>query len=174
MKQALMILAALAVLVPGTLLAGGECSGSEDAAKLVANHKCSSSTQECLDYMATKFKDRGWVGIEMEIDDETSAMSVTKVEAHSPAMEAGFKEGDVLVALNGVRLDDESKEKVKGAQQKMTIGSTVTYTIERNGKKKDLDVTLGQIPEAVLAKWIGRHMIEGHIDPEQIALAQKN
>jgi len=174
MKQALMILAALAVLVPGTLLAGEECSGSEEAAKHVAKHKCSASTQECLDYMAIKFKDRGWVGIEMEIDEETSAMSVTRVEARSPAMEAGFKEGDVLVALNGVRLDDENKEKVKAAQQKMTIGSTVTYTVERNGKKKDLDVTLGQMPEAVLAKWIGRHMIEGHIDPEQVAVAQKN
>ena len=173
MKQALMILAALAVLVPGTLLAGEECSGSGEAVKVV-KHKCEASTQECLDYMTTKFKDRGWVGIEMEIDEETSAMSVTKVEARSPAMEAGFKEGDVLVALNGVRLDDKSKEKVKGAQQKMTIGSTVTYTIERNGKMKDLDVTLGQIPEAVLAKWVGRHMLEGHTDPEQIAVAQKN
>jgi len=49
--------------------------------------KCTYSTQECLDYMASKMKDRGWVGI--EYDAET--MVVKNVIPDSPAL-AGHTE----------------------------------------------------------------------------------
>ena len=49
---------------------------------------------------------------------------------------------------------------MKDAQKKMTVGATVTYTVERHGSPMDIDVELGRIPETVMAKWIGRHMIE--------------
>ena len=31
---------------------------------------------------------------------------------------------------------------------------------------------VAHIPESVLAKWIGRHMLDGHSDPEAIEVAQ--
>lgn len=170
MRRSILILAVLAVLGTGLALAGGSDCG-QAAATTASNHKCEAPAQECLDQMASYFRDRGWVGIEMDIDEETGAMAVTRVEPDSPAEASGFREGDVLVALNGVRLDDENKEKVIAAKEKMTIGTTVTYTVERKGKQKDLTVTLGQIPESVLAAWVGRHMLEGHTDPA-VALAQ--
>jgi len=165
MKGVLIAIAVLA-LVGGIVIAGDEsCSASAEKTGQIA-HKCKASAQDCLNGMAAQFRDRGWVGIELDMNEETGVMSVTKVEPRSPAYDAGFTEGDVLVALNGVRLDEANKEKVYAAKEKMTAGTTVTYTVARDGQKKDLDVTLGQIPEAVLAKWIGRHMIEGHTADE--------
>lgn len=174
MRTSLWILIALAALVSGMALAGGaDCQAAPAApAASASKSKCEATTQACLDEMASHFRNRGWVGIELDIDEESGAMSVTKVEPHSPAATAGFKEGDVLVALNGVRLDDDNKEKVYAAKEKMTIGTTVTYTVEREGKARDLPVTLGQIPETVLATWIGRHLLEGHTTVADGALAQ--
>ena len=87
-------------------------------------------------------------------------MTITRVEPGSPAEAAGLKEGDVLTALNGIRFSEENKEAMKGAQAKMTVGATVTYTVDRAGRNMDLDVTLGSIPDTVMAKWIGRHMLD--------------
>jgi predicted metalloprotease with PDZ domain len=121
--------------------------------------KCPAETQDCLNKMVQKFQSRGWVGIELDSDD-TGALTVTRVEPDSPGKAAGLKVGDVLLALNGIRFSKENKEAMKGAQSKMTVGATITYTVDRAGRNMDLDVTLGAIPEAVMAKWIGRHMIE--------------
>ena len=170
MKRSIWILAVLALLVSPAAIAGESCDGSAKAAGKVA-HKCEATAQECVDQMATYFKGRGWVGIEMAMDEESGAMSVTKVVSASPAAAAGFREGDVLVALNGRAARRREQREGRRRQEKMTPGATVTYTVERKGKKKDLAVTLGEIPENVLAAWVGRHMIEGHTDAS-VALAQ--
>jgi len=118
--------------------------------------KCSHSTQECLDLMATKMKDRGWVGIEYEPDD----MKVTKVVGKSPAEAAGFKAGDVMVAVNGIAFGDENSAKLKKLGWK--AGDELTYTVKRGGATKDLKVELGSLPESVLAQWVGSHMVKDH------------
>jgi S1-C subfamily serine protease len=118
--------------------------------------------------MVQHFQSRGWVGIELDSDD-TGVLTVTKVEPDSPAEAAGLKQGDVLLALNGIRFSEENKEAMKGAQAKMTIGATVTYTVDRAGRNMDMDITLGSIPDTVMAKWIGRHMI----DHASITVAEK-
>jgi predicted metalloprotease with PDZ domain len=121
--------------------------------------KCTESTQVCLDGMVKHFETRGWVGLELE-SAETGELTITKVEPDSPAKAAGLREGDKLVALNGIRFSEENKEAMKAAQAKMTIGATVTYTVDRGGKNLDVDVTLQKIPDDVMAKWVGRHMLE--------------
>ena len=118
--------------------------------------KCSSSTQECLDYIAVKMKDRGWVGIEYDAD----TMTVTNVIPDSPAKAAGFMSGDVMVAVNDIPFGGEDGDQIK--KLAWNPGSHLTYTVKRGGSKKDLDVTLGQLPDEVLAQWVGNHMIEDH------------
>jgi predicted metalloprotease with PDZ domain len=121
--------------------------------------KCTAETQACLNKMVQHFQSRGWVGIELESHD-TGALTITRVEHDSPAEAAGLKEGDVLTALNGIRFSEENEEAMKGAQAKMTVGATVTYTVDRVGRNMDVEVTLGSIPDTVMAKWIGRHMLD--------------
>ncbi len=132
--------------------------------------KCSASTQDCLNMMAKNFESRGWVGIEMEDDGGVDKMVVTKVIDGSPAQKAGFKIGDVMVAVNGVAFSDENEKQLKDVQHAMKQGADFTYTVSRYGSKVELDVELGSIPDDVRAQWVGKHMLD-HAD-YQVAVAK--
>jgi S1-C subfamily serine protease len=131
-------------------------------------HKCTASTQECLNKMAAKLKNKGWVGIELDKNKDTGTLTVTRVVPGSPAEQAGFRQGDMLLALNGVDMYSSDKKALHGAKKAFKPGAQVTYTVERAGSKRDLDVTLGTVPDDVLAQWVGGHMLE-HADVAEIA-----
>jgi predicted metalloprotease with PDZ domain len=140
------LILSLAVLIAVPLLAGGK-------------HKCEATTQECLDKMAAKYKNHGWVGIEGDKKDGGHFV-IKKVISDSPAEAAGLRKGDVLVAMNGVGFADENKDKLKKIKSSLAPGKTLEYTVKRNGKKKVVAVTLGEVPDEVLAQWVGKHMLE--------------
>ena len=146
----------IAIALTGPVLAGEK-------------HPCTAGTQDCLDKMVAKMQHKGWVGIEYEKKDKSGTPVVGKVIPDSPAAEAGLRKGDVLVAVNGVKYGDDDEAKWKKVKKSWTPGSTITYTVDRGGKSKEIDVTLGQVPEEVLAAWIGEHMMQ-HATVE---LAQK-
>lgn len=131
--------------------------------------KCTMSTQDCLDMMAAKLKNRGWVGIEMDQDEKSGVLTVVRVVPESPAEKAGFQKGDVLKALNGIPMDEKNEEKMKSNSEKMVPGAKVTYTVDRAGKDASLEVELGKLPEEVLAQWVGGHMVEH----AKVEIAQK-
>jgi len=126
-------------------------------------HKCTSSTQECLDKMVQKFKEVGWAGIDMK-KGEDGTVAVKRVYPGTAAESAGLREGDVIVAINGHKLGEKSGEEAKKAEQmvkkSMTPGSQISYTILRNGQEKVVQLTLTKPPEEVIAGWIGAHMME--------------
>jgi PDZ domain-containing secreted protein len=71
--------------------------------------------------------------------------------------------------VNGLEYGSKDKEAWHAVKSSMKIGKTITYTVKRDGRKKEVDVTLGRLPDDVMAKWIGRHMLEH----TTIELAQK-
>ena len=121
--------------------------------------KCTANTQECLDYMATRMKDSGWIGIEMNID-EAGVMEILKVVPGSPAETGGMKPGDFLVAMNGVEFNDGNEEALKKMRAESKPGHSVKYTVTRAGEKHELSLTLAAMPADVLAPYIGQHMLE--------------
>lgn len=125
------------------------------------HRKCDKSTQDCLDALAAKYQDHGWVGIELD-HAEKGAYKVTRVVPDSPAEAAGLRRGDVLVALNGVSFAEENKAKLKAAKKGMKAGGEVTYTVQRDSHEKRVAVTLASVPTEVLAQWVGQHMLEQH------------
>ncbi len=83
----------IAALLPAVVLA--------IAPAVLAGHdhyKCTKTTQECLDVMSAEFKNKGWLGFELD-KSEHGQMVIKKVIAGSPAEQAGFHAGDVLVAM---------------------------------------------------------------------------
>ena len=122
-------------------------------------YKCTKTTQECLDMMVSSYKSHGWVGLELD-KTEAGALTVKAVVPDSPAQAAGFKVGDTLVAINGVKYADENEEALMAVKKEMAPGKEVTYTVTRGGASKDLNVTLAEMPSEVLAQIIGAHMIE--------------
>jgi S1-C subfamily serine protease len=93
----------------------------------------------------------GWLGLDVE--KGASGYVVNKVAAGSPAEQAGFQKGDVLVAFNGIAMTDENKEALKKAKMQTAVGKQVTYTISRAGSERQIAAILGKVPEEVLAEW---------------------
>jgi len=110
--------------------------------------------------MVKNLANRGWVGLEMDDEGGVDKMVVTRVVEGSPAEKAGFQEGDVMVAVNGVAYAEENQKRLKDVKYSMKPGADFTFTVARRGTKIDLDVELGSIPENVRAEWIGDHMMD--------------
>ena len=98
-----------------------------------------------------KLAAHGWLGI--ETDKAEATPTIVKVYPGSPAEKAGFREGDVLVAFNGIPLKAETMGKIKDAKAGCAVGKTVAYTVRRGGAEQTLKATLAPVPEDVLAKW---------------------
>lgn len=127
------------------------------ATSAVAGEKCTEATQTCLNHFAAEQGTKGWLGIEKEKTAD-GMVKVTKVVAGSPAEKAGFKAGDLLVSINGMKLgSDELKAAYKNYSQ---AGSSVKYTVVRDGKNQELQATLVKMPEENFAQMLGSHMLE--------------
>ena len=158
---ALTLIVAVALATPA--LAGDCSSKSATTTAHKAHKKCEGSTQDCLNHMAAKLRAQGWIGIEAE-HGEDGSVTITDVISGSPAADAGIRIGDQLVAMNGVELIEANYPKIKAMKAEMSPGSSVKYTVVRDGRKKKMAMTLAEMPDTVLAKWIGKHMIDGHIE----------
>jgi C-terminal processing protease CtpA/Prc len=134
--------------------------------------KCTHPTQECLDYMATNLKNTGWVGVELNIDEDTGARLVKKVVPGSPAEAAGIEPGDVLVSFNGTKLAKGNEDAIMQTKKDMKPGQTVTYVISRNGLDKKVELTLAPMPADVMAAYIGEHMLQ-HANTQVAAVPKK-
>ncbi len=164
----------LLAVAAGPVVAGGAaCTGKQNAAQEASNvakaekeHGCTADTQYCLNKMAAKLRDKGWVGV--ELDDADGAMTITRVEPYSPALAAGLQRGDVLLAVNNVSFGSEDENAWHDVKSQMQVGKTITYTIKRDSAKRKVDVTLAEIPDEIMAKWVGRHMLE-HAKPIELA-----
>ena len=155
-KLALVLVLALTV---GSLAVAGEYKCSKGVAE---------DTQNCLNMMAAKMKNRGWVGLHLD-QTEDGAYKVELVVEESPAEAAGFAEGDKLVALNGIRFDEANEEALHKEWENMVPGKEVAYTVARGNTEVEIDVILAPLPDEVLAQWVGAHMLEH----ASVAQAQK-
>lgn len=122
--------------------------------------KCTADTQECLDHLVQAYNNRGWVGLELDNEGGLSKMIVTRVVPGSPAEAAGFREGDRLLALSGIVFSEENIKKLKVLQSELSPGKQVTYRVERRGGERELWVTLATMPDEVMARIIGQHMLD--------------
>lgn len=98
---------------------------------------------------------RGWLGV--TIQPVTSAVAkamnlkeprgalVADVERDSPADKAGLRTGDVIIAVNGKKIEDSRDLQLTIAG--MSPGTTVTLSVIREGKELTLKATLGEFPE---------------------------
>jgi C-terminal processing protease CtpA/Prc len=154
-----------AVLTFATLLLAGLSLGASAQTKA-----CEQDCATCLQEMTATLRERGWVGIEMDYDEEKGELSIVRVLADSPAQAAGLQPGDQLLALNGLSYTRENEEVLKKTYKSFRPGQTITYQVKRDGKKLDIEIHLAQLPERIVAQWIGQHMIRYHVDrDEQVA-----
>jgi predicted metalloprotease with PDZ domain len=113
--------------------------------------------------MVAKLKTRGWLGIEYGEDSTPDAGRITKVVSGSPAEAAGFRVGDLLVSLEGLKYADATDEKCGPCEfmkENWTPGRKVHFVVGRGGKEIRLTPTLASLPSDVLQMMVGMHMLE--------------
>jgi len=98
---------------------------------------------------------RGWIGVyvqqvtpeiaeSLDLADDEGAL-VADVTEGGPAAQAGVKRGDIIVELNGNKIDEMSElpKLVAG----YTPGTKTKIKVFRDGKEKVLNIKLGELPE---------------------------
>ncbi len=89
-----------------------------------------------------------FAGVGMEIDIKDGVLTVVAPLKGTPAEAAGIKAGDKIVTIDGKSTDDLSVDKAV-SQIRGPVGTTVGFTIIRDGKALDIKVVRDtiQIPE---------------------------
>ena len=149
------LMTAAVIFVGSPLFAGDEEKAKE-------KKYCPAKVEDCVAAMKEEFTQRGWVGINMETSEEAGGVVLTWVAPDSPAEKAGLKKGDLLTSLNGVPYEEANEEELKKQYKSFRPGKTATFGIEREGQAEDITVALEPIPEEILAKWIGEHVLHAH------------
>jgi predicted metalloprotease with PDZ domain len=126
-----------------------------------AEERCNSEATACMRYIVDNYEGKGWLGLELAYPDGGSP-KIIKVLTDSPAARAGLEAGDLMVALNGARYASATEEALMEAKKALVPGNTFDVTISRNGSERVLKVTAGEVPQAVLAQWIGEHLLYQH------------
>lgn len=98
---------------------------------------------------------RGYLGVVIEPLDSDLAASfglksaqgalVNDVDKNGAAHAAGIQQGDVIVEFNGKSIDSPSELRLKVAREKP--GDKIKLKIFRDGKPKDLQITLAELPD---------------------------
>lgn len=150
-KQIVIFLLALAVAIPAAA-GGAKCDGS---AKEVA-------------MMKTKLANKAWLGVEYN-KTEDGYYVIKSVHDGSPAAKADFREGDLLLTMQGEKYSKANKAALKKVWSEVAPGSEVEYVVKRDGAKVSLDATLAHVPADLQKKWIAEHMAETHPDQQYVS-----
>jgi serine protease Do len=99
--------------------------------------------------------DRGWLGVQIqEVTPEiASGLGLDKAEGalvaavtpDSPAAKAGIKQGDVIVGIDGKRIERLKDLTLHVANQK--AGSTMSVSVWRDGRTRDLRASIARMPQ---------------------------
>jgi serine protease Do len=86
--------------------------------------------------------ERGWLGVSVANSD--NGVTIAGIERTSPAARAGLRQGDIILSLNGERI--EGALGLIRTVAAVSPGSSVNLTIRRQGREFDVPVTVGQRP----------------------------
>ncbi|RKT21875.1 serine protease Do [Paraburkholderia sp. RAU2J] len=95
----------------------------------------------------------------------THGALVGSVDPSGPAQAAGLRQGDVIVSVNGTRI--EGTRELVGQVSQLTPGSTATLSVWRNGAERKLSVTVGAQSSQVASESPRARQPQQQPQPEQ-------
>ena len=110
-------------------------------------------------------REKGWLGVFLEGNSDQEGIKIVSVIGDSPAEKAGFQNGDLIVRVNGVEIEDPERffEEFKGFRP----DDRVEIIVLRDGDEEELVVTLGERSRrAIRIPHIRREIHRGHHGPE--------
>lgn len=112
--------------------------------------------REVMDQLVKNGKvTRGYMGVQVQtvtptiarsfrLADNTDGVVISNVEQGDPADRAGIKVGDVVTAINGQSVADQNQFRLRVSRS--APGSTLKFTVVREGKSQEIPVTLATFP----------------------------
>ena len=116
-----------ALVAVASLLAACTSTSDEPAAP----PSSSAPTAEASSTLASEGIDWPRAGAPLQVSDP-------------PAATAGIRAGDVIVAIDGDAV--ASSDDLRAAIDGLAVGDEVTITVQRDGEREEIDVTLGERP----------------------------
>lgn len=86
--------------------------------------------------------ERGWLGV--SVDDRNGGVLIANMDRSGPASRAGIRPGDVVLAVNGEKI--ESSRGLIRAVAGVPPGNSVRLTVRRTGREMEINVTVGRRP----------------------------
>lgn len=86
--------------------------------------------------------ERGWLGV--SIDARDGGVTIAALDRTGPAARSGLRPGDVVVAINGDRID--SSNGLIRAVAAVPPGNSIRVTVRRQGREMEIPVTVGRRP----------------------------
>jgi serine protease Do len=87
---------------------------------------------------------RGWLGVSVSDGVQGGGLLIGTLDLNSPAARGGIRSGDVLMAVNGNRL--ETPNGLIKAIAAVVPGGNVRITLRRQGREMEISVTVGRRP----------------------------
>jgi serine protease Do len=89
--------------------------------------------------------ERGWLGVSVQDSSgNASGVTIAGVERNGPAARAGIRTGDVVVALNGEKVD--TARGLIRAVAATPPGNNLRLSVRRQGREMDVSVSVGRRP----------------------------
>lgn len=117
-----------------------------------AEPKCPLAIEACV-VEFSKMREKPWLGVQLEVDS-TGVQVVQGTLPGSASEAAGLKAGDIFLNMREIRASERIAGRAGWGPMKARV--------KRDGKELQIDIVPQDIPEDVLAKMIGVHLIEGH------------
>jgi serine protease Do len=86
--------------------------------------------------------ERGWLGV--AVDDRDGGVAIASVDRNGPAARSGIRAGDVVLAINGDKI--ESSRGLIRAVAVVPPGNNVRITVRRQGREIEIPVNVGRRP----------------------------
>ncbi|TKJ40255.1 2-alkenal reductase [candidate division LCP-89 bacterium B3_LCP] len=97
-----------------------------------------------------------WTGLSIQNLDRLIALSmklnstdgviVTDVETDSPGEKAGFQVADIIIAINNQKVTNYNAVRTFLENEDLKVGDLLNFTIKRDGKNRDLELRLEEMP----------------------------
>ena len=140
-------------------------------AVFAADNNCPADPQFPGEYQEHKSK-TSYLGVEVNDVDadrakalslkEETGVEVLGVDQDAPAGKAGIKEHDVILAVNGTKI--ESEEELRRVIRETPPGRTIDLLVSRNGQQLTLKPTLAA-RDQMTAMWVAPRIPQVHVEP---------
>lgn len=155
------VLALFAILV-GAAFAGGTEGKKAKAGSCSSSKAAVNASNKTTCKVTEKYSQKAWLGVKGEKawPEKGYYTKITEVVPESPAAQAGFQVGDVILAINGAKLSKDNVKAIKAAKKTLAIGQPAKYLVKRDGEKVKLTATLSKAPDHVIAQWVSESQMK--------------